>query len=76
MNQTVAHSAHKELTFEVSYLIAKFGRKRALFAILKTFWKGKGRPPDAVSCMNNHLRRDIGLPELSEPAQRLKTEQL
>ncbi|UZD91227.1 hypothetical protein [Cognatishimia activa] len=71
MNQAVSYNARKELTFEVTYLIARFGRRRALFAILKTFWKGKGRPPDSVVSMNNHLRRDIGLPELSEPSRRL-----
>lgn len=72
MNQAIAHNAHKELTFEISYLIAKFGRRRALFAVLMTIWKGKGRPPDTVLHMSNHLRRDIGLPELAEPSARRK----
>ena len=76
MNQAVSHSAHKELTFEISYLIARFGRRRALFAILMTIWKGRGRPPDAISHMNNHLRRDIGLPELSEPSPRRRNEKV
>ena len=66
MKQAVLYNAHKELTFEISYLVAKFGRRRALFAVLMTYWKGKGRPPDRVCHLNNHLRRDIGLPELPE----------
>jgi len=70
MNQTVTHSAQKELSFEIRYLIARFGRRQALFAILTTFWKGKGRPPDATPRLNNHLRKDIGLPELVEPSHR------
>ena len=76
MNQAVSHSAHKELTFEISYLVARFGRRRALFAVLMTYWKGKGRPPDAVCHLNNHLRRDIGLPELPEPSQRVRSEKV
>ena len=66
MTQADSHSVLKELNFEVSYLIARYGRTRALVAILRTFWKGKGRPPDNVAPLNNHLRRDIGIPELPE----------
>lgn len=76
MNQAFTHTAQKELTFEISYLIARFGRRQALLAILKTFWKGKGRPPDSVSCMSNHLRRDIGLPLLPEPKRSTRSEQV
>ena len=74
MTQAFLHSSQKELTFEISYLVAKFGRRRALFAILKTYWKGKGRPPDTVSTLNDHLRRDLGLPTLAEPIKRLGSE--
>ncbi len=76
MNQAFTHSTHKELSFEISYLIAKFGRRQALFAILKTFWKGRGRPPDSVGFLNDQLRRDIGLPELNQPARRQGSEQV
>jgi hypothetical protein len=67
MTYIASHDAQKELRFEISYLVARFGRRQALIAILRTFWKGKGRPPDSVSHLCNHLRRDIGLPQVAGP---------
>ncbi|MFY0595562.1 MAG: hypothetical protein JXQ85_03925 [Cognatishimia sp.] len=67
MNHAIYHNAQKELAFEISYLIAKFGRRKALLAILFTYWKGKGRPPDTAFRMSNHLRSDIGLAPFQEP---------
>ena len=69
MNQAVSHHAQDELTFEISNLIEKFGRRQAMIAILKSFSKGKGRPPDALPQLTNHLLRDVGLPEASEPTR-------
>lgn len=66
MTHIASHSAQKELNFEISYLVARFGRRRALFAILKTCFKGKGRPPDSISHLSDHLRKDIGLAAVSE----------
>jgi|GEM_PF-4270131 len=76
MNHAISHNAHKELAFEISYLIAKFGRRKALFAILFTYWKGKGRPPDTAFRMSNHLRRDIGLAPLQEPPSSRRSEKI
>lgn len=68
MTQAVLHSAQRELNFEITYLIARFGRRRALFAILMTYWHGKARPPDNLLVLCNHLSRDVGIPELQEPS--------
>ncbi len=69
MTYSLSHSAQKELKFEITYLVAKFGRRRALFAILMTYWRGKGRPPDAAYRLNNHLLKDVGLPEATDTTQ-------
>lgn len=76
MTHIASHSAQKELNFEISYLVARFGRRQALVAIIKTCFKGKGRPPDSVSHLSNHLRRDIGMPEIVAKSRRGGTEKV
>ena len=47
-------------------LIAEHGTLATLLALLKALRQRPAKPPPAVE-LSNHLRRDIGLPELPPP---------
>ncbi|MGH1466551.1 MAG: hypothetical protein ACRBBQ_14450 [Cognatishimia sp.] len=47
---------------EVRDLVTKFGRKKTLLSLLLFLVRPKGVPPDTTFDLNDHYRKDIGLP--------------
>ncbi|MDC0738333.1 hypothetical protein N6L24_08575 [Cognatishimia sp. SS12] len=59
-----------DLQQQIAALTAQFGHWRALAALLRHIVRPQTRPPDDISQLSDHHRRDIGLPPSADPAER------
>lgn len=74
MTRTEPTPTFAELSSAVTLLIAQFGRWNALREVIRQLFQYRGRPPDASSTLNAHLRKDIGLPPPPQnPVDRWRT---
>ncbi|WP_414897173.1 hypothetical protein [Rhodovulum sp. YEN HP10] len=58
-----------EPPISLAVVIEQHGACRVLFAAIAAMFSGRGRPAGVARLgeLDNHLRRDIGLPPLPEP---------
>lgn len=63
-------TAKPALAPDLAELIARHGRLRLTVLLFRALMRPPARPPDAAA-LPDHLRRDIGLPDLPPAGHRL-----
>ncbi|KIC15181.1 hypothetical protein [Leisingera sp. ANG-Vp] len=68
MTRTDLHAPIRDPHAALAQILASLGLRRTLMAILRQIIAAHSPPRDAgrTSPLNNHMRRDIGLPPLPE----------
>lgn len=70
MTRLDAHSPFHELQRLLAHLVQEFGLRRVLAALLFEILRPVPKRPESTQILNDHLRKDVGLPPRIHPPDR------